>query len=99
MESWGRIAPNPLARPLPEYLRERFYVDIAVRTPGALALAIEIYGLDHVLFATDFPFNDPATHVAYLRENFPARELDIIMNANKLPFPPSRLGSEPVAAS
>ena len=99
MESWGRIAPNPLSRPLPEYLRERFYVDIAVRTPGALALAIETYGLDHVLFATDFPCVDPATHVAFLRQSFPARELDIFINTNKLPFPPSRLGSEPVAAS
>src|ERR1700730_9631624 len=98
MESWGRIAPNPLQRPLAEYLRERYYVDVAVRTPGALALAIETYGLDHVLFATDFPFIDPVAHVEFLRETFPARELDTIMNTNELPFPPSRLGSEPVAA-
>jgi aminocarboxymuconate-semialdehyde decarboxylase len=99
MESWGRIAPNALQRPLAEYLRDRFYVDVAVRTPGALALAVQTYGLDRVLFATDFPFNDPAKHVEFLRATFAERDLDAIMNTNRLSFPPSRLASEPVGAA
>lgn len=99
MQSWGKIAANRLERPLEEYLKERFYVDIAVRTPGALALAIETYGLERILFATDFPFNDPAAHVEFLRSSFPQRELDIIMNTNRMAFPQSRLGGEPAPAS
>ena len=99
LQSWGQIAPNRLQRSLEEYLKERFYVDIAVRTPGALALAIETYGLDRILFATDFPFNNPATHVEFLRSSFPQREIDAIIDDNRMAFPPSRLGGEPAAAS
>ena len=99
MQTWGQTAANQLERSVEEYLRERFYVDIAVRTPGALALAIETYGLEHILFATDFPFNDPAPYVEFLRSSFPQRELDIIMNTNRMAFPQSRLGGEPAPAS
>jgi predicted TIM-barrel fold metal-dependent hydrolase len=80
-------------------LRERFYTDIAVRTPGALAPAIEAYGIDHVLFASDFPFVDPVEHVAFLRERFPAQELDAIMNRSRMSFPASRVGRGSAAAS
>jgi aminocarboxymuconate-semialdehyde decarboxylase len=93
METWGRTAPTALAQPVADYLRERYYVDIAVRTPGALALAIETYGIDHVLFATDFPFVDPVKHLAFLRENFPPDLLGAIMNRSHMTFPESRLGA------
>jgi predicted TIM-barrel fold metal-dependent hydrolase len=95
----GRIAGNPRQRPLEEYLRERFYVDVAVRTPAALACALETYGLDRVVFATDFPFADPLAHVRFLRANLPADELNTILNENRMPFPPSRTDSGPVAGS
>jgi aminocarboxymuconate-semialdehyde decarboxylase len=99
METWGRTAPTALAHPVSHYLRERFYTDIAVRTPGALAPAIETYGIDHVLFASDFPFVDPVGHVDFLRERFPAQELDAIMNRSHMPFPPSRPGAGSAGAS
>ena len=97
--SWGQSAAARLERSLEEYLKERFYVDIAVRTPGALALAVETYGLERILFATDFPFNDPAAHVEFLRASFPQSEIDTIMHQNRLEFPPSRLAGEGAAAS
>ena len=93
METWGRTAPTTLHHPVAHYLRERFYTDIAVRTPGAVALAIDTYGIDHVLFATDFPFVDPVKHVAFLRESVPAAELDAITSRSRMPFPQSRPGS------
>lgn len=38
------------------YLRTNFYVDTAAGNPGALRLAIETYGIDRVVFASDYPF-------------------------------------------
>ena len=85
---FGNLAKT--SRPLAEFLRERFYVDVAVKTPAALGLAIDTYGLDHVLFATDFPFLDPVAHVAFVREHFPAAALEAISDHNRLPFPQAR---------
>jgi len=82
------------SRPLGDYLRERFYVDVAVKTPGALELAINTYGLDRVLFATDFPFLDPVAHVDFMHQHFPAAALEQIRHDNRLPFPPAR-GTQP----
>ena len=55
MATWGQIAPVKLERPLREYLRERFATDTASRTPAALAATIEVYGLENIMFSTDFP--------------------------------------------
>lgn len=38
------------------YARERFFVDAASSTPGALEVAIDFYGTDRIVFATDDPF-------------------------------------------
>lgn len=44
-----------------DYLR-RTYLDTVCRSPAALRLAQELVGLDHLLFATDYPYNDMAGH-------------------------------------
>ena len=36
-----------------------FYADTILGTPGALRCAIDFFGIDHVLFATDMPFGGP----------------------------------------
>lgn len=54
------------ALPLTTYLRDRFYVDTVSATSGALDLAIQLYGLDKILFGTDYPFIPMAAGVAYL---------------------------------
>jgi len=38
------------------YLKRNFYVDCVQRTPRAALLAIETYGLDRVVYGTDFPW-------------------------------------------
>ena len=38
------------------YLRTRFYADTACGNPGALRLAIERYGIERIVFASDHPF-------------------------------------------
>lgn len=38
------------------YAHHRFFVDTASSTPGALEVAIDFYGADRIVFATDDPF-------------------------------------------
>jgi aminocarboxymuconate-semialdehyde decarboxylase len=43
---------------LRSYLTRNFYVDSVQKTPGAATLAIDTYGLEKVVYATDFPWVD-----------------------------------------
>jgi aminocarboxymuconate-semialdehyde decarboxylase len=43
-------------RGLNEYLRHNFYADTMNLSPGALEMAIGMYGLDQIVFATDYPW-------------------------------------------
>jgi len=67
-----------------EYLRSRFYVDTVSPTPGALQLAIETYGLEHVLFASDYPFIPAGAAQEWLTSNATPEQLTAIY-ANRVP--------------
>ncbi|MGH2936581.1 MAG: amidohydrolase family protein [Solirubrobacterales bacterium] len=46
-----------LERSVDEYLNTNVYVDIAAgSSPDMLALAVDTYGADHILFGSDYPF-------------------------------------------
>lgn len=62
-------AAGALDRPLGEYFRERFYVDSAMPTRGALELARDLYGERRILFGADHPFHVRANVLARLAEN------------------------------
>ena len=47
-----------MAEPPTAYLR-RFYTDTVSNNPAALALALDFYGTDHILFGTDYPWWPP----------------------------------------
>ena len=54
-----RISPlggSKAQHPLEHYFKTRFYVDTAAGNPGALRLAVETYGIERVVFASDYPF-------------------------------------------
>ena len=53
---------------LDEYLRTRFFTDTVSLTPGALQMAIDTYGRDRVLYATDFPFENLPRLCAFIAE-------------------------------
>ena len=69
-----------------DYLRRNFYTDTGntTRSPAVLQLAIDTYGLDHVLFATDFPFGPIAPNFERLRERATSEEIEAIFD-NVLP--------------
>ena len=69
--------------PLRDYLRNRFYTDCVAPTPGALQFAINAYGLDRVLFATDHPFVKAADVKRSIAENATAEQVEAIY-ANRL---------------
>jgi aminocarboxymuconate-semialdehyde decarboxylase len=67
--AWGARSDCHAGLPKPptEYLK-RVYVDTVVFTPYQLAELIRVFGADHVLMGTDYPFDmaeyDPLGHVA-----------------------------------
>jgi aminocarboxymuconate-semialdehyde decarboxylase len=69
-----------------DYTRRHFYTDTGnkTRSPAVLQLAIDTYGLDRVLFATDFPFGPIAPNFEHVRE-FAAPEVADRIFTNALP--------------
>jgi aminocarboxymuconate-semialdehyde decarboxylase len=55
-ERIGLLGGSRAKHPIEHYFKTNFYVDTAAGNPGALRLAIEAYGIDRVIFATDYPF-------------------------------------------
>lgn len=54
----GLLGGSKARHPIEHYFKTNFYVDTAAGNPGALRLAVEAYGIDRVIFATDYPFYD-----------------------------------------
>jgi aminocarboxymuconate-semialdehyde decarboxylase len=65
----SRLDGSRAAEPLEHYLRTRFYVDTAAATPAALELAIQAYGVDRLVFATDHPLLPMGTGRRYVDDN------------------------------
>jgi aminocarboxymuconate-semialdehyde decarboxylase len=66
---WGARsdATGNLPNPPTSYLK-KIYVDTVVFTPHQLAALVDLFGVDHVLLGTDFPYDmaeyDPLEHLA-----------------------------------
>ncbi|WP_022901467.1 amidohydrolase family protein [Humibacter albus] len=82
----GRVSyfPTTAQHPLEHYLRTRFFTDTAAFTPGALKLALETYGEEHVLFASDHPFSSQTEMRQYVERNTDARTATSIYT-NRVP--------------
>jgi len=71
--AWGARSDSHGALPLaPTAYLKRIYVDTVVFTPGQLAALVEVFGLDHVLLGTDYPYDmaeyDPIGHIAAVKD-------------------------------
>ena len=84
--AWGARSDCHAGLPKPptEYLK-RIYVDTVVFTPYQLAELVRVFGADHVLMGTDYPFDmaeyDPIGHVAGV-EGFDASTVAAIAGGN-----------------
>ena len=67
----GRMDKNTkaakLAQPASTYLK-RMYTDTVSPHAAGMRFAIDYYGIDHVMYGTDYPCWDPATALALLNE-------------------------------
>lgn len=83
--AWGARADARanLPKPPTEYLR-KVYVDTVVFTPHQLKALVEVFGADHVVLGTDFPFDmaefKPVAHVE--QAGLPADVVDAIVAGN-----------------
>lgn len=57
-ERIGLLGGSKASHPIQHYFKNNFYADTAAGNPGALRLAIEAYGIDRIVFASDYPFYD-----------------------------------------
>jgi aminocarboxymuconate-semialdehyde decarboxylase len=84
--AWGARsdAHGELPQPPTSYLK-KIYFDTVVFTPHQLAELVRLYGADHVVMGTDYPFDmadyDPIGHVASA-DNFDAATIAAIAGGN-----------------
>jgi aminocarboxymuconate-semialdehyde decarboxylase len=84
--AWGARSDSHAGLPKPptEYLK-RVYVDTVVFTPHQLAELVRVFGADHVVMGTDYPFDmadyDPVGHVAGV-DGFDAATIAAIAGGN-----------------
>jgi aminocarboxymuconate-semialdehyde decarboxylase len=105
----GRMDKNSgaakLPRPASEYLK-RMYTDTVTPHAAGMRFAIDYYGIDHVMYGTDYPCWDPATALKLLGEvGLSAAEQEKVFYANarrilglRDPAPGSAAGREPALA-
>jgi aminocarboxymuconate-semialdehyde decarboxylase len=84
--AWGARsdAHGALPQPPTSYLK-RIYVDTVVFTPYQLAELVRVFGADHVVMGTDYPFDmadyDPLGHIAAV-EGFDAATIAALAGGN-----------------
>jgi predicted TIM-barrel fold metal-dependent hydrolase len=80
----GAVAEDlpSIEMPVAQYLRERFYADSVSQTPGAVRLAIETYGVERILLATDFPWQSRPDRLSFLRELLDDEQAEAIFERN-----------------
>lgn len=84
--AWGARSDSrsTLPKPPTHYLR-KIYFDTIVFTPHQLAYLVSVFGADHILLGTDYPFDmgeyDPVGHVAAV-ESFDSATIAAIVGGN-----------------
>ena len=84
--AWGARSDShgELPHPPTSYLK-RIYVDTVVFTPNQLAELVRVFGADHVVMGTDYPFDmaefDPVGHIASV-EGFDAATIAALAGGN-----------------
>jgi predicted TIM-barrel fold metal-dependent hydrolase len=81
LEEYHRLGFWDLREPIRSYLR-RFHTDTVSGSQLALAQALDVYGLDRMLFSSDFPYFQPADGVRFVRENFKPDEARQVLTEN-----------------
>ncbi len=70
-----------LERPIREYL-SRMYTDTVSESPGALRMALELYGLDRIVFSSDFPYFPAREGVEFVRDHLSEDDARQVFESN-----------------
>ncbi|QLQ09189.1 MAG: amidohydrolase family protein [Nocardioidaceae bacterium] len=81
MEIYRTVGRWDHQRPLGEYL-SCFHTDTVSGSPAALAMAIDLYGADRVMFASDHPYFPPAGAVEFVRGHVDPAILEQVLSEN-----------------
>ena len=77
-----RMFGRQLDQPPSEYLR-RFHTDtVSAAPPSVVSAAVEFYGVDKIMFATDFPFWDWKDALPIVNDNFAGADRDAVFGGN-----------------
>jgi len=84
--AWGaRSDSHGALLQLPTTYLKRVYVDTVVFTPNQLAELVRVFGADHVVMGTDYPYDmaefDPVGHIAGV-ETFDATTVAALAGGN-----------------
>ncbi|MFT3865145.1 MAG: amidohydrolase family protein [Solirubrobacterales bacterium] len=71
--------------PIRDYLKRNFYVDCVGSTPQALPVALDIYGEDRVLFASDYPWMPRKMALDFVADNLTEELADKVLHRNRVP--------------
>lgn len=72
---------EPMAAAPTEYLRS-FYTDTVSDNPAALRMALDFYGVERVLFGSDFPWWEPKSALEYVRATLDDAEAEQVLSRN-----------------
>lgn len=67
---------------LPSELLRAFYTDTMCQSSETLAFAKGFYGVEHLLYGSDYPYYQPAESLAFVRENLTREEVDAVLWTN-----------------
>ncbi|HXG36394.1 MAG TPA: amidohydrolase family protein [Dehalococcoidia bacterium] len=81
----------------PQTYYQRFYYDTVCHSTPALHFASSLFGTDHIVFGSDFPFNDDVDHQCQdiVAMGLPAQEEEAIFSGNALRIFKERMGLIP----
>ena len=95
IDVYRRLGRWDMERPARDYLGQ-FHTDTVSESPGGLRMAIETYGINRLLFSSDYPYFPPADGVRFVADNLaPADAVQVFSgNASRLlgltvPTPPA----------
>jgi aminocarboxymuconate-semialdehyde decarboxylase len=81
IDVYRRLGRWDTPRTIREYLPQ-FYTDTVSESPGGLRMALELYGADHLLFASDFPYFPAPDGVRFVADNVPPEHAEAIFSGN-----------------
>ncbi|MGI9556376.1 MAG: amidohydrolase family protein [Solirubrobacterales bacterium] len=67
---------------LPSEYIKRFYTDTVSNSPAALRMAVDFYGADRILFATDYPWWEPEPGLDLVKFTLEGAERDLVLHRN-----------------